>query len=95
MGESVGQTFAFVATGNVPLAFVALSQARAADFPAGLTEIPPDLYDPIRQDAVLLTRAGPAAAAFFDWLAGPDAADVIEADGYGIRGDDALDARSG
>jgi molybdate transport system substrate-binding protein len=83
MGESVGQTFAFVATGNAPLGFVALSQAGAVDFPATVTEIPADLYPEIRQEAVLLSRAAPAAAAFFAWLTGPEARALIEADGYG------------
>lgn len=83
MGESVGQTFAFVATGNAPLGFVALSQAGAAGFPVTVTEIPADLYLPIRQEAVLLKRAAPPAAGFFAWLASPAARALIESDGYG------------
>ena len=85
MGESVGQTFAFVATGNAPLAFVALSQAGAAGFPVTVTEIPAALHPPIRQEAVLLARAAPSAAAFFAWLTGPEARALIEADGYGTE----------
>jgi molybdate transport system substrate-binding protein len=83
MGESVGQTFAYVATGSAPMAFVALSQTKAADFKASVTEVPQTLYDPILQDGVLLKRAAPAAKGFWDWLAGPEAAAIIQADGYG------------
>jgi molybdate transport system substrate-binding protein len=82
MGESVGQTFAYVATANAPLGFVALSQANAAGFAVTVTEVPAELHDPIRQDAALLTRAGEGARGFYDWLASPEARAIIESDGY-------------
>ncbi len=48
--------------------------------------IPADLYEPIRQEAVLLERATSNAAArgFFEYLDGPVARGLIEASGYGI-----------
>ncbi|MGF1605982.1 MAG: molybdate ABC transporter substrate-binding protein [Rhodothalassiaceae bacterium] len=73
MGENIGQTFALVATGNAELGFVALAQVvsprRQAE--GSRWDVPQHLYPPIRQDAVLLTRArnNTAARAFLAWLA--------------------------
>ncbi|WP_287012849.1 molybdate ABC transporter substrate-binding protein [Actibacterium sp.] len=83
-GNSIAQTYQFVATGNAELGFVALSQL------AGRTEgsawiVPDDLYAPIRQDAVLLNNGAgnPAAQAFVGFLKGPEAAAIIARYGYG------------
>jgi len=58
-GESITQAYQYVDTGNVPLGFVALSQVidngriqRGSGW-----IIPQNMYDPIGQDAVLLTDA--------------------------------------
>ena len=80
-GENVGQTFAFVATGNAPVGLVALSQAMAADI--GWLEVSPGLHAPIRQDAALISD-DPAAAAFFDWLRTEPARAIIAGAGYGL-----------
>lgn len=59
VGENVAQAFAFAATGNADLAFVALAQVLA--LPAGRRgshwQPPQALYAPVRQDMVLLARA--------------------------------------
>ncbi len=85
--ESIGQAFQFVATGNAELGFVALSQVSVPGKPAGGSRwlVPQDLYDPIRQDAVLLEagKNNPAAAALLDYLKTPAARAVIESFGYG------------
>lgn len=85
-GESVGQAFGFVATGNATTGLVALSQVDALPFEAAVTEVPQDLYAPIRQEAVLLKRAAdnPTAAAFFAYLASAEAAEILIAAGYGV-----------
>jgi molybdate transport system substrate-binding protein len=84
-GDSVGQVAALFATGNVDLALLAQSQVPflGADISARDLE---GLYAPIRQDAVLLTRAAdnPAAAGFFAYLLGDESAATIRADGYGV-----------
>lgn len=84
--ESIGQAFQFVATGNAELGFVALSQVSVPGKPAGGSRwlVPQDLYDPIRQDAVLLDagKNNPAAAALLDYLKTPAAREVIESFGY-------------
>lgn len=87
-GENIGQTYAFIATGNADLGFVALSQIRQpGSAPAGRHDIiPADWHDPIRQDSVLLLRGAgnEAARAFLDFLASPEARDIIAAHGYEV-----------
>jgi molybdate transport system substrate-binding protein len=83
-GQSIAQTFAMAETGNAELAFVALSQAVSYQGIAGYFEVPSELYDPLRQDAILLRRGADnaAAQAFVEWLRGPRAAAVIAEFGY-------------
>jgi molybdate transport system substrate-binding protein len=90
-GESIAQTFAMAETRNADLAFVALSQVISYKGQAATFEIPPELYAPIRQDAVLLKRASGNAAArgFLEFLRGPDALRVIAGFGYGTEANDA------
>ncbi len=88
-GQSVGQAFSFVATGNAEVGLVALSQVitheRQKDA-AGSRWIPEsDSYPPIMQEAVLLAAARnpDAASAFLDWVRTSETAQaMIEADGY-------------
>src|SRR5262249_40623452 len=84
-GESIAQTFALAETRNADLALVALSQVISYNGEAASFEIPPELYAPIRQDALLLKRASGNAAArgFLVFLRGADARRVIEGFGYG------------
>jgi molybdate transport system substrate-binding protein len=86
VGENIGQTFQFVKTGNAALGFVALSQVMVdGKLSAGSAwRVPNALYEPIRQDAVLL-KAGehsPAAQALLQYLRGDAARQVIRAYGY-------------
>ncbi|HEX7080340.1 MAG TPA: molybdate ABC transporter substrate-binding protein [Gammaproteobacteria bacterium] len=83
-GPNIGQTFAMAETGNAELALVALSQALAYDGEAAHVVVPPELHEPIRQDAVLLTRAtgNRAAVEFLAFLESPDAEKIIERFGY-------------
>jgi molybdate transport system substrate-binding protein len=59
-GENIAQTYQFVGTGNADLGFVALSQVinnqviNQSDY----WPVPTKLYQPIRQDVVLLKNAG-------------------------------------
>ena len=86
-GESIGQAFQFVATGNAELGFVALSQVQAPGKPApgSMWRVPATLHAEIRQDAVLL-KAGeknPAAAALLAFMRTPAAKALIQSFGYG------------
>jgi molybdate transport system substrate-binding protein len=83
-GQSIAQTFAMAETRNADLAFVALSQVVEYSGTAAHVEVPAELYEPIRQDAVLLKRAAANAAAreFLTFLRSPEAQQVIERLGY-------------
>ena len=87
-GENIGQTYQFVATQNVPLGFVALSQVFAD---GRLTQgsawvVPASLHRPIRQDALLLVRGqgNPAAQALLAYLRGEKARSIIRSYGYDL-----------
>ncbi len=88
MGENITQAYQFVATGNAELGFVALSQVmRDGKVSAGSSWlVPPDMYKPIRQSAVLLAGAKnkAAAQAFLDFLKSDKAAAVIRSYGYAL-----------
>ncbi len=87
MGENIGQAFTLAATGNADLGFVALSQVQGLDRAKAGSSWEPSrtLYEPIRQDAVLLARASgnEAAHAFLDYLKSEAARTLIERSGYG------------
>ena len=87
-GENIGQTFQFVATGNAELGFVALSQiCKDGKVKSGSVWIvPAHLYQPIRQDAVILEKGkdNPAAQALIDYLKSDPARAIIQSYGYGI-----------
>lgn len=82
-GENISQTLQFIETGNAELGFVAASQVVGKP---GVWIVPASLYEPIRQDAVLLTSGEhqPAAQAYMEFLRSPAAVSVIEAAGYGV-----------
>ena len=83
-GDSISQTLQFVTTRNAALGFVALSQVIADDTGSKWV-VPTDLYTPIRQDAVLLTRGADnaAAKAFLAFLKSETALAIIAKYGYG------------
>ncbi|MEH6491954.1 molybdate ABC transporter substrate-binding protein [Halopseudomonas sp.] len=85
-GQSIGQTYQFVASGNAELGFVALSQIyRNGELSSGSAwQIPTALHDPIRQDAVLLQRGAnnQAARALLAYLQGERAKTIIRTFGY-------------
>jgi len=88
-GESIGQTYNFVATGNADLGFVALSQVLEGGKLKGgsVWIVPADLHAPIVQDAVLLKRgaANPAAKAWMTLLKSPRTKDLIRSYGYAVK----------
>jgi len=86
MGENIGQTYQFAASGNAPLGFVALSQVMEN---GQLREgsawvVPATMHAPIRQGAIVLQRGqgNPAADALMQYLRGEKARAVIRAYGY-------------
>ncbi len=87
-GENISQALQFIASRNAELGFVAVAQVL--DPKLRLTgsrwDIPETLYDPIRQDAVLLKRGrdNPAARALMKFLQGSKAHATIQRYGYGL-----------
>lgn len=87
-GESIGQTFNFVKTGNADVGLVAMSQVLDGGKlkEGSMWVIPQASYDPIRQDAVLLKKGADneAAKALLQLLQNPNIKDLIRSYGYDI-----------
>jgi molybdate transport system substrate-binding protein len=85
-GESIGQTFSMISSGNADLGFVAMSQV----FEDGKLNngsawvVPANLHGPLRQDAVLLPRAkgNPAALQLLTFLKSGQARAIMNSFGY-------------
>ena len=86
LGENINQAYQFVMTGNADAGFIALSQLAANDeLPRGRGWIvPPNLYDPIRQDAVLVNRGmgNQTAIEFLDYVKNEAVRNIIKRFGY-------------
>jgi len=83
--QNISQAQQFVESGSAELGFVALSQVIGAD--KGTQWLgPAELYEPIRQDAVLLKTGEnePAARAFLDYLKSDEAVAIIKKSGYEV-----------
>lgn len=87
MGQNIGQTNSMVVTGAAELGFVALSAVLSprTAIKGSRWDVPQALFNPIRQDAVLLDPGADnaAARAFLVFLRSPEAAAVIDRFGYG------------
>lgn len=87
LAENITQAYQFVASGNAEIGFVALSQVigPTGKIDKGSAWMPPaELYPPIKQDVLLLTRGAgkPAARALVDYLNTDKAKTIIRAYGY-------------
>lgn len=86
LAENITQAWQYGASGNVDLAFVALPQLVQNQIDPTTYWLPPaQLYSPIIQQGVILTKTGDEAAArhFRHWLiSNADAAATIRAAGY-------------
>lgn len=86
-GENIGQTFHFVFSKNAQLGFVARAQVMDPKINGSGSrwDVPEDLHEPLRQQAVLLIHGqqNEAAKAFLDYVKGPEARTIMERFGYG------------
>jgi molybdate transport system substrate-binding protein len=86
LGESAGQAYLFVASGNAPLGFVSLSQVQLNGrlLSGSAWIVPQSLHRPIRQDFVLLAHglANVAARSLAVYLRGAEAHRIIRSHGY-------------
>jgi molybdate transport system substrate-binding protein len=86
-GDSIAQTFQFVATANAEAGFVAYSQVKGWQGEDGsVWLVPQGYYQPIEQSAVLLRKGADSAAAraFLEFLHSDAAKAVIEGFGYDV-----------
>lgn len=87
-GENIGQTYQFIATENAALGFIALSQILSDGkiIQGSAWIVPSSMHSPIRQDAILLSKAreNPAALALALFLKGEQAQNIIRSFGYDI-----------
>ena len=84
-GENITQTLQFVTSGNAQLGFVAMAQVwRNGRIEGSFWTVPQRLYQPIRQDAVMLEkgRGKPGPQALLKYLKGDKARAVIRSFGY-------------
>lgn len=85
-GQNVTQTQQFIASGNVTLGFIALSQVikLSSTHQGKYWQVPTNLHQAIEQKAVLLKRARnkPAAHALLNFLKTHQARGIIEQSGY-------------
>lgn len=83
IGQNISQAYQFVDTNNAELGFVALAQViDRTDGSQWVVDA--DYYDPITQDAVLLSEDNEAAIAFLDFLTSDTGLAIIESYGYGF-----------
>jgi molybdate transport system substrate-binding protein len=84
IGENVGQATQFVATGAAQAGLTALS-LLAGDGPrhtGPFIAVSETLHAPLRQRMVLLKRAAPAAAAFYEYLQSSPAKTILRRRGF-------------
>ncbi|MFV0321462.1 MAG: molybdate ABC transporter substrate-binding protein [Alphaproteobacteria bacterium] len=85
-GENIAQTYQFVATGNADMGFVALSQIMDKGHVSEGSSwiVPSALYNPIRQDAVILKIAqdNEAVKDFMNYMQSDTAHAIIQSYGY-------------
>ena len=84
-GESIGQAYQFVRSGNAELGFVAYSQIKQPGYnnTGSYWLVPQDLYYPIEQQAVLL-KENIAARDFLSFLLKPEIKKIIRQYGYDV-----------
>jgi molybdate transport system substrate-binding protein len=88
-GENIGQTFHFVFSQNAELGFVARAQVMdpTINGAGSRWDVPEDIHEPLRQQAVLLLHGqhNEAAKAFLDYVKGSESRTIIQRFGYGLE----------
>jgi len=86
LGENINQVFQFVTTGNADAGFIALSQLSSSEeLPKGRGWIvPPNLHEPIRQDAVIIRSSKNSGVAedFMSFMQSNAGKEMISRFGY-------------
>lgn len=89
LGENVAQAAQFASSGNVEGAIIAYSLALAPALRAqgSFALLPESLHRPLRQRMVLLSRASPAAARFYEYLQSPPSRAILVRYGFTLPAD--------
>jgi molybdate transport system substrate-binding protein len=80
-GENIGQTYNFIRSGNAKIGFIAMSQYMKIKEGSFLI-IPGNLYSPIKQQVVLLTKNN-AAIELLEFIQTDSIKKIIQKHGYG------------
>jgi molybdate transport system substrate-binding protein len=90
LGENVSQAAQFALSGNAEGGIIAYSLVLAPHVrERGAHElIPEEWHRPLRQRMALLNNAGPVAEAFYDYINGPAAREIMERYGFVLPGDE-------
>ena len=84
-GENIAQAFQFISSGNAELGFVSFSQLMSPNFSVrgSFWEVPQSLYNPIEQQAVLLTDSS-LGRDFMSFVQTDEALNIISKFGYDL-----------
>lgn len=84
LGENVGQTARFLATGEAQAGFIPLALAAGPELKTrgAWATVPESWHAPLRQRMVLIKGAGDTARRFYDFLLGPQAQALLKQHGY-------------
>ena len=87
-GENINQAFQFVFTNNAELGFVSLAQILDPKIiqKGKRIDIPDEYYDPIKQDAVILSngKSNDGAVSLWNFLQSDESKNIIKKYGYGL-----------
>ena len=85
IGESIGQSFQYVESGNAELGLLALSQFSGShrEYSGAIGRVPDNIYTPIAQQVVMLTDSS-GARAFLEFVSTDMATDILRTYGYGV-----------
>jgi len=87
-GENINQAFQFVFTNNAELGFVSLAQILDPKIiqKGKRIDIPDEYYDPIKQDAVILSKgqSNDGAISLWNFLQSDESKNIIKKYGYGL-----------
>jgi molybdate transport system substrate-binding protein len=86
LGDTIAQAAQFATTGNAVGGLIAYSLVLAGDFgDRGIHAVIPDAdYPPLRQRMVLLKRASPGAAQFYEYVLSDAARAIFRTHGYAV-----------
>ena len=86
LGDTIAQAAQFASTGNAVGGLIAYSVVLAPDFgDRGTYAVIPDVdYPPLRQRMVLLKRASPTAAQFYEYVLSDTARPLFQKHGYAV-----------